>query len=521
MAAANVFAALIASPRLATDDRFPLTPDDFPERFHKIIFGAVQHLASSGAKHLDEIVIDDYLSKYPAQHKVFADNNGIEYIQRAIELGEIPNYEYYYDLLKKCSLLNRLESQGFDISKFYNPDALEVASVQASQANLDQYALTDILDYYDAQLASMKHAYVVNSDIVESHISKGMRELKDELSESPAWGLPMNSAKMTTICRGRRKKKLYLRSAPSGNGKSRQSLSDACRLAVSQFYDPHKQKWVKTKLSESVLFITTELEREEIQTMLWAYTACVPEEHIIDNKYQDGEEKRVQKAIEIIEQANFYFVCISNFTAEDIENIIKRYKVDYSIDYVFFDYIHTTSKFLAELSNQAKGFKLREDQALYLFADRLKSLANRYDIHIDTSTQVNDEWKTLKNPDQSVIRGAKAIADKVDVGFVCLELTEKDKDAIHKIMPKEGMTFCQEPNLVYHIYKLRRGKLNHVKLFLHFDYGTLRTTDMFVTDRDYKLLDVQSTNVELLLEQTDTTEDAAKMPASSKSGFRW
>lgn len=302
------------------------------------------------------------------------------------------------------------------------------------------------MDHYDAQLASMKHAYVVNSDVVESHIAKGMRELKAELAESPAWGLPMNSAKMTTICRGRRKKKLYLRSAPSGNGKSRQSLADACRLAVSQFYDPHKQKWVKTKLAESVLFITTELERDELQTMLWAYTACVPEEHIIDNRYQDGEEKRVQKAIEIIEQAKFYFVCISNFTAEDIENIIKRYKLDYGIDYVFFDYIHTTSKFLAELSNQAKGFKLREDQALYLFADRLKSLANRYDIHIDTSTQVNDEWKTLKNPDQSVIRGAKAIADKVDVGFVCLELTEKDKDAIHKIMPKDGMAFCQEPN---------------------------------------------------------------------------
>lgn len=140
MAVANVFAALIASPSLAIDDRFPLVPDDFPERFHKIIFGAVQHLVSSGVKHLDEAVIDDYLSNYPAQHKVFTDNSGIEYLQRAAELGEIPNYEYYHDLLKKYSLLNRLDSQGFDISKFYNPDALDVASVQTSQSNLDQYS---------------------------------------------------------------------------------------------------------------------------------------------------------------------------------------------------------------------------------------------------------------------------------------------------------------------------------------------------------------------------------------------
>lgn len=507
LAVANVLAVLISSPQLALDERYTLTPDDFPERFHKIVFGAIQHLAQSGAKNLDEVVIDDYLSRYPAQHKVFTDNDGIAYVQHAAEIALPGNYEYYYNVLKKYSLLGRLESKGYNVSYFCQSETAEIEAKQDSQSNLDQFTIEQILDHYEIELTDMKALYGAETDTVECHISKGMRELKEELAESPAWGLPMNSAKMTTVCRGRRKKKLYLRSAPTGAGKSRQSLADACRLAVSQYYDPDKKRWVKTKLGESVLFITTELEREEIQTMLWAYVACVPEEHIIDNKYQPNEEARVNKAIEIIEAAKFYFVCISDFTADDIEQVIKRHKLTYGIDYVFFDYIHTTAKSLSELSNRAKGFKLREDQALYLFADRLKTLANRYDIHIDTSTQVNDEWKTMKNPDQSVIRGAKAMADKVDVGFVCLELSEKDKEAIHHILPKEGMAFCQEPNLVYHVFKLRRGKYNHIKLFIYFDYGTLRTTDLFVTDRDYKLLDVQSTNVELLLEQTDMTEE--------------
>lgn len=521
LAIANVLSVLMHNPQLALDDRYALTPDDFPERFHKIIFGAIQHIVRSGARVLDEVVIDDYLASYPTQHKVFEDNRGIEYLQHAMDLNEDDNFDYFHGLLKKCSLLNQLESQGFDIRKFHNPDAMHIDVSQGSQSNLDQYSLADIIDHYDLQLANLKNAFCSDNDVMECHISKGMRELKDELSESPAWGLPMNSAKMTTICRGRRKKKLYLRSAPTGTGKSRQSLADACRLAVSQYYDPEKKRWVKTKLSESVLFITTELEREEIQTMLWAYVACVPEDHIIDNKYQGREEERVRKAIEIIEEAHFYFVCISDFTIEDIESIIKRHKLSYQIDYVFFDYIHTTSKFLAELSNKARSFKLREDQALYLFADRLKALANHYDIHIDTSTQVNDEWKTMKNPDQSVIRGAKSIADKVDVGYVCLELTEKDKEAIQKIMPAQGMAFSQHPNVVYHVFKLRRGKYNHVKLFMYFDYGTLRTTDMFVTDRDYALLDVQSTNIELLLEQTDTTEDVANLASKEGPAFKW
>ena len=86
---------------------------------------------------------------------------------------------------------------------------------------------------------------------------------------------------------------------------------------------------------------------------------------------------------------------------------------------------------------------------------------------------------------------------------------------------KLGMSFCQEPNLVYHVYKVRRGKINHVKVFVNFDYGTLRTTDLFVTDRDYKLLDVKGTNIEILLDQTDMTEEAEKHAASASDVFKF
>lgn len=508
-------------PSLVTDERYPLSPDDFPERFHKIVFAAIDHLARSGVKHIDEIVVDDYLSQYLTQHHVFTDNGGIEYLQKAAEITDAGNYDYYFTLLKKYSLLSRLQSSGFDISRYYCPDDLHVETVQKAQDELDKNSLEQILDSYDVQLAQLRREYCADSDVVECHVAKGMKELKQELATSPSWGLPMNSAKMTTICHGRRLKKLYLKTLPSGIGKTRISIADACRLAVPQYYDPDKKRWVKTKCSESVLFITTELEMPEIQTLIWAYVACVPEDHITDNKYERGEEERVKKAIDLIEASRFYSVYISDFDMADIEAIIKRHKINYGVNYVFFDYLHSSPKSFAQLSAKARGFNLREDQNLMLFSAKLKSLCNKYDIHIDTSTQANDDWKTMKNPDQSVIRGAKAIADKIDIGYVGLEPTEKDKEAIHQIMPKLGMSFCQEPNLVYHVYKVRRGKINHVKVFVNFDYGTLRTTDLFVTDRDYKLLDVKGTNIEILLDQTDMTEEAEKHAASASDVFKF
>ena len=96
--------------------------------------------------------------------------------------------------------------------------------------------------------------------------------------------------------------------------------------------------------------------------------------------------------------------------------------------------------------------------------------------------------------------------DKVDIGICVLSPSQKDLAAVQSILAQQGQAFMKQPNLVYHVYKVRRGKLNHVKVFVHFDYGTLRTTDLFVTDKDYKLLNVANTTVESILDETDITE---------------
>lgn len=506
---------------LVFDERYPLVKEDFPEFFHQVVFVAIDHLARKGVKQLDEYTIDDYLSHFPTQYAVFEKNRGMDYLHAASELSLSENYEYYYNELKKCSLLRDLKAKGFDTTQFYDPTKIHVDETEAIQQRFRDSSLQDIIETYQYELAELGRKYNADGDIVECHIASGMESLKEELKESPDYGAPMNSAKLATICHGRRRKKFYLRTAPSGLSKTRAAMADACRIAVPAYYDPDTKSWKKTNQNERVLFITTELEMNEIQTMLWAYVACVPEDHIIDNKYVNDEEQRVDEAIKIIEHSNFWAVYIPSFTADDIESIIKRYKQMYDVGYVFVDYIFSSSKLFNEMSQKARGFRLREDQSLMVFAEKLKTLANRYDIHIDSSTQANDDWKQQKNPDQSVIRGAKAIADKVDIGYVMLEPTEKDQIAIQSIMAEQGKSFCQAPNMVYHIYKVRRGKISHVKLFIYFDFATLRTTDLFVTDRDYHLVHVDSTNIETVLDDTEINREEVNNIEVKDGSFIW
>lgn len=46
-----------------------------------------------------------------------------------------------------------------------------------------------------------------------------------------------------------------------------------------------------------------------------------------------------------------------------------------------------------------------------MLSTRLKDLCNQYGVFIESSTQLNGEWKDAKIPDQNLLRGAKAIAD--------------------------------------------------------------------------------------------------------------
>ena len=105
----QVLGSILQNPSLIIDENYPLTDKDFPERFHKIVFGAMDNLIRNGIQKLTEISIDDFLSKYPKQHKVFTDNDGLDYLANAKQIADVENFEYYYKTLKKFSLLNQLE----------------------------------------------------------------------------------------------------------------------------------------------------------------------------------------------------------------------------------------------------------------------------------------------------------------------------------------------------------------------------------------------------------------------------
>ena len=61
--------------------------DDFPEQFHKILFGSIFNLHALGAKEITLNAIEDYLTQRPTSYATYKTNKGHEYLEQICRSG--------------------------------------------------------------------------------------------------------------------------------------------------------------------------------------------------------------------------------------------------------------------------------------------------------------------------------------------------------------------------------------------------------------------------------------------------
>lgn len=467
-----------------------LTPEDFTSRLHKILFACVAHLVDNGIARIKSIDIEDFLRPYPEQYEYYMINSGSTKVEEYSINAELENFRYYYKTLKKVTLINQLIAQGFDVTPFYNPQEQDKSKIYKIVDNFETASVEDIIAYYDKMLLIARRSFISNKEKVSIQAGEGARNLIEKFKKAPELGMSLNSPKLNTVFRGRRLGKLYIYSATQGGGKSRIAMGDAGRLAVNKIYNTITNQWEINEHPQPTLYISTEMEVEELQTMILSYISGINENTILDGSYSFEQLPIIEEAVKVLEESPLYFEYMSSFNIADIEEEIKIYKQQYNIQALFFDYIHINMKSSSEISSKMGMRDMREDSILLMFTERLKIMANEYSIHIHTSTQVNGDWETKETPNQNLIRGAKSIADKGDIGCILLPPNKQEEAIIENLQEKYEYT----PNLVIHIYKTRIGRFpKNTKIFVYFDYGTCRMYDCFATDRKNNIIAVDNT----------------------------
>lgn len=505
-------------------DEYNITDADYEvEAFYRLIFSAIRNLYKQKVRVIDCFAIDSILSNYEAQYKIFESNDGVNYCARALEMCEPENFLYYMGRVKKFSFLRYLEAKGYDSKKIYDWSITEPIEQAKETQKFDEMRISDMLDYIESSLVlDGKMRFCFDGKSHGQLIGQGLGNLLESLEEAPEIGIPLQSPLLTTAAMGMRLKKLYIRSGSTASGKTRTALADFCNISIPWRWNLDDEKWEYTGLAEPVLFISTELEVDELQTFVTAYVSGVNEANILYGACTQEEKERVQQAQKYIESASLFVEILPNFTINDIETVIKRYYRNEGVRYVCFDYIHMSASLITEVASITNGMKLREDQVLFLFVDKLKVLCNTLGVFILTMTQLNGTYKDSPVKDETMLRGAKSIADRVDLGEISLPPSSADLKAVQPIMAK--LINKPEPNLVRHIYKLRRGKLSKIRIWQYADLGTGRTQDLFVTNYNYELIPVKASEYEamekVIQEESINTNEIHNTPQEAEEATK-
>ena len=487
---------------LEFEDKYTITDEDFPDEFHRTVFGAIYKIYELGAKTITLENLADFLSSRPKSAAIYKKNDGDKWLLKVADVASQLSFDFYYNRLKKMTLLRAYDNYGVDVSDIYDPDnILDIKKKQLQEDLLDNSSLEEIADRVDRKISDIRLKYVDDTTGEAIQAGKCVLQLIQKFKDHPEVGVPLYGRLVNTVTRGARLKKFYLRSAATGIGKTRSMIADACNIACNKIYD-ESFGWIKNGTSEPTLFITTEQELEEIQTMMLAFLSNVNEEHIINGEYEGDEEERVIKAGEILESSPLYVEELPDFSLKDVENVIKKNIRDHDVKYIFHDYIHTSLKILEEITKRSGGVKLREDNILFMLSNKLKDICNQYGVFIMSATQLNGDYQEAKTPDQNLLRGAKSIADKIDYGSILLSVKEEDIDALDSIL---SSNIFEKPTIKMSVYKNRRGRYKGIIMWCKADLGTCRIQPMFCTTYDYELINMD--DIKIIVEKGAWDDD--------------
>lgn len=485
----NVMAGLLQNPALLYDtEKYTLTPEDFPSGVHRIIFSAIANMVREDFKVITAKDVDLYIGQYNKAYTTYQSQKGFDFVQELENISlEFDNdkFDYYYSRLKKFTLLRDYENAGINTKEFYNPDA-DFLKLEKESQKLNDMQIDAIIDGVRERINHVEDKYVSKNRQTSQDVAVGLDALFEELKRNPEIGLPIDGDITNYAVRGARYGKLYILSAPSGHGKTRKMVGNACALAFPRI---EGDQVIYRKNLTRILFVATEMQPDEIQTLTIAYVSGVSEDKLLYNTYNEKEEELIRLAIEIIKEYkdNFIIEYIPDPSLNLVRTKLVKHILHNQTHHIFYDYIFTSPGLITEY----RGAGLREDVVLMMLANTLKEVASEFNVFIFSATQLNGEWQKNFVRNVNHIRGSKAIVDKVDIGMIMVKLNEvpEELEGIKTMiggadLPADTLV----PNMVIDLYKNRRGQHAGIKIYLYFDHSTCRTYDICMTTTNQNII---------------------------------
>lgn len=486
----NVIGTICKELDILREEKYIINPEDFPNKTLEIIFSAIYELAYGNADltEVTPIDIDNYLSNYPEYYKIFESGKGFEYVVRSIDTCNPKLFDKYFNELKKFSLLRMYYNNGFDVRLIYNYDEEDIRKRGEEFDKLMKMSESDIVKEVSLNLISIQEKWNVHNIMCQTAYQAGEQidENMDALVEEGEIGLSYSSIYYNSLFLGAVRGKFLLRSADTGSGKTRWFVADACEFSCSHKYD-EKLGWVEIGQNSPTLFICTELDLQELQILMIAYLTGIATRKLKLGKLTALDKGKVEKAKKIIQNAPLYIEELEDGDINDINMLINKHIMKYNVRNVIFDYIENTPKMCRSIAEMYGIASIREDQVLQNFTNFFKGFAKKFNIFVESGTQLNRE--PIKNA--NALAGGKGTARKVDFGIIVGFATDEELAKVKGHIESSGKT----PNYAHHCYKNRGAGESNIILWMNTNLGNMREEFCFATDYRYNRVEIQGMEI--------------------------
>lgn len=486
-----VLSCLLKNPRLLSNKDKRLDETFFINKVHRALYIVIENLYASGIDKINLGDVESYLANHDklTYKRFFEVGDEAEWILELLDLDtNEQNYDYYYDIIRKFAFLRAKLEAGQDVSDILNMSEIDNRLLEEQYEIFTETPLEEIIKHYDSLNLEVKGKFTARKSEHSKKAGEGARELYESLGQSPDYGFRLSTGRfMDSLCRGAREGMLVIDTRDSGTGKTRDSLMQCVMMSCKEYWNHQTNRYEPNPYGLTVpsLYFGTELKLlKEVEPILWSCVSGVETGKIKKNKMNREERKRVERAIEIIEESPLYLEREPDYDCGFLENMIEKYVRELDVKAVMIDYVELTPPMIGEYVRLTRGLQAREDSVLLHVSTVLKNLTEKYNIFIKFYTQMAEAGRRdYQIRDSGCIKGSKSLQARTDLAIVTTRPVDKE---IKLVQPLIDLLDCEEPDIIFNVYKNRDGEIAMFKVFGKLDLGTFEFKELFITDWYYR-----------------------------------
>jgi replicative DNA helicase len=442
---AAILACVFKDPTNYFEVEAKLSEPDFLTPHHRAIWTIVRTLVREGVAGLDTAAI----LTQAASLKLDTQIGGYDYVSALFDKNIDPaNIDFYIQRVVDASTKLKILQAGHDI--------IELTELNKTLTGETLNAET-IVEHAQQKFLQISMDTQKSADAVD--IAEGVVELLEEVTSKPTdvRGIETGFSRLDTAINGLEPGTLTVLGARPKTGKSAILLNWAKHIAYHS--------------KVPVLVIDTEMSTREQRFRLLSILSGIPERMIKNGTYTQFPDylQAMDEAIRIIQSGLILHKYYPDFTPEGVAALTRKYRHQYGVGCLVFDYIKLPDADLQMIGN------VKEHQALGFLCVALKNLAGQLQIPVITAAQIGRGGAN---------KGHVASSDFADSDRILryantlLGASAKSKDEFKKLEEEYGREVAR--NMGTHrlqILDARAGGTNFTGIDLYFRKETLTVVE--------------------------------------------